>query len=158
MKKIILPILIILNGICFAQTNEEQIHNIIDKQERDWNKNDMVSYAESFTNDGKLINFLGLFWKGKSEIIQQFKLINECCIKPTEIKLDISDMDFVNDSAAVVLIKETLTAKKDYSVPGKIVPKGSVDHKLITAVFLREQSIWKICSMQVTQVATIPLR
>ena len=150
--------LFILNGYCYAQTDHEQINAIVAKQETDWNKNDMTSYANSFTEDGTLINFLGFFWKGKNEIVNQFKLINDCCIKPTQIKLNITDSKFLSDAAAVVHIKEVLTAKEDYSVPGRTVKKGSIDHKLITAVFVKQDKTWKIVSMQVTQVLPLAPR
>lgn len=156
MKKILFLLLLILNGYCFAQSPADEVRKIIIQQENDWNKNDMNAYTSSFTDDAKLINFLGLFWKGKREIINQFKLINDCCIKPTQVKLDITDMQLLNEEVALVYIRETLTAKEDYSVPGKIIKKGSIDHKLITAVFVKQKSGWKILSMQVTQV--IPLQ
>ena len=156
MNRLILLFLFILNAHCWAQTPQEQIKKVIIKQETDWNKNDMLSYADSFTEDGTLINFLGLFWKGKSEIINQFKLINDCCIKPTQVKFDISETHFPSDNAAIVYIKETLIAKQDYQVPGKTVEKGNTDHKMITAIFVKQQNNWKIRSMQVTQIVPMP--
>ena len=158
MKKLFIFIFLILNGCSFAQTQEEQLSIIIAKQEADWNKNDMNAFASSFTEDGILINFIGLFWKGRTEIINQFKQINECCIRPTHIKLDIVDTKFLSDNSAVAHIRETLTAKEDYNVPGKVVTKGSVDHKFITAVFVKQNDYWKIISMQVTQVVPLPPR
>jgi uncharacterized protein (TIGR02246 family) len=144
------------SGYCFGQTKEKPLQDIIAKQEADWNKNDMIAFANSFTEDGTLINFLGFYWKGKDEIISQFKKINECCIKPTHIKLEYLDSKFLSDNAAVVHVKETLTAKDDYMVPGAKVKKGSMDHKYITAVFIKQENNWKIISMQVTQVKPLP--
>ncbi|RZK04372.1 MAG: SgcJ/EcaC family oxidoreductase [Flavobacterium sp.] len=158
MKKLVLFFLLLLNSYCFAQNSYQEMKKIIDKQESDWNKNDMTSYANSFTEDGKIINFLGFFWKGRNEIINQFRLINECCIKPTQIKLDIIDSRKLNDQTEIVYIKETLTAKEDYNVPGKIVKKGSVDYKMITAVCVERDNIWKVVSMQVTQILPLPKR
>ncbi len=148
----------LVSGYCAAQTPTEEIKKIITKQESDWNKNDMLSYTNSFTEDAKLINFLGLFWKGKSEIINQFKLINDCCIKPTQVKFDIAETYFINNETSIVYIKETLIAKEDYQVPGKIVKKGSTDRKIITAVFTKQKNTWKILSMQVTQIMPLPPR
>ncbi|RZK25936.1 MAG: SgcJ/EcaC family oxidoreductase, partial [Flavobacterium sp.] len=155
---LILIFLVILSAQCWAQGPKDEINKVIIKQETDWNKNDMLSYANSFTDDGTIINFLGLFWKGKSEIITQFKLINDCCIKPTQVKLDIADTHFLNDQTAIVYIKETLTAKQDYQVPGKILKKGTTDNKMITAIFIKQENSWKIRSMQVTQIVPLPPR
>ena len=156
MKNVILILLMISSGYCLGQSKDKPLQDIIAKQEADWNKNDMVAYANSFTEDGTLINFLGFYWKGKAEIINQFKQINECCIKPTQIKLEMLDSKMMSDNSAVVHIKETLTAKDDYMVPGGMVKKGSIDHKFITAVFIKQESNWKILSMQVTQVQPMP--
>lgn len=156
MKHFILLALLISSGYCFSQTKEKPLLDIIAKQEADWNKNDMIAFANSFTEDGTLINFLGFYWKGKDEIISQFKQINECCIKPTHIKLEVLDSKFLSDNSAVAHVKETLTAKEDYMVPGAKVTKGSIDHKFITAVFIKQESKWKIASMQVTQVKPLP--
>lgn len=59
---------------------------------------------------------------------------------------------------AIVYIKELLTAKEEYQVPGNIIKEGTVNHKLITAVFIKLENTWKIRSMQVTQVVPLPPR
>jgi len=158
MNKLIVLFIVILSTHCCAQTPQEEIKKVVTKQETDWNKNDMLSYAGSFTEDGTLINFLGLLWKGKNEISTQFKLINDCCIKPTQVKFDIVDTHFLSEQTAIVYIKETLIAKQDYQVPGKIIKKGTIDNKVISAIFVKQENRWKIRSMQVTQIVSLPPR
>ena len=51
------------------------------------------------------------------------------------MKFDWIDAKFLGGNSAVAHIKETLTAKDDYAVPGGMVKKGSLDYKFITAVF-----------------------
>ena len=143
----------------FAQDKKAQaLTLIISKQESDWNKNDINAYVNSFSDDAVLINFLGSFWKGKAEIMKQFQIINECCIKPTQVRLDVLDTRFLNDVSAIIHIKETLTAKEDYLVPGGVIKKGNINYKFITAVFVKEKPAWKVLSMQVTQVVPLPPR
>ena len=116
----------------------------------------MSSYAMAFSDDAVLINFLGLFWKGRKEIVEQFRLINDCCIKPTRVKFEIKDIRILNQNTAVAYINETLTAVQDYNVPGKTVLKGTIEQKIITAVFFKDKTEWKITSMQVTQIVPLP--
>ena len=156
MKELYLFIFVCSATIGFAQNKDEVLQKIIKKQEVDWNKNDMKSFSEAFSEDAVLINFLGMYWKGKEEIITQFSHINDCCIKPTTVKLDWIDSKFLSENAAVAHIKETLTAKEDYAVPGGIVKKGTVNSKFITAVFEKNNAFWKIVSMQVTQLSAPP--
>jgi hypothetical protein len=49
-----------------------------------------------------------------------------------------------------------LTAKEDYAIPGGVVKKGTVNSKFITAIFEKKNSVWKIASMQVTQLNVPP--
>ena len=140
----------------FAQTQADDLKKIISQQESDWNKNDMKSFSNAFSEDAVLINFLGMYWQGKENIITQFSHINDCCIKPTSVKFDWIDAKILSENVAVAHIKETLTAKEDYAVPGGVVKKGAVNNKFITAVFEKKDKIWKIASMQVTQVNAPP--
>ena len=136
-----------------AQALDAGIVRLVEKQQADWNRNDMAGYASAFWEDAVLVNFLGMYWKGRKEITAQFALINECCIRPTAIALEWAGSTELSAGVVVGHLKETLTAKEDYAVPGRVVKKGSVNHKYITAVFQKKQGQWKIASMQVTQVA-----
>lgn len=139
-----------------AQSTESELKKIIDKQETDWNKNDMKSFSAAFSADATLINFLGMYWKGQENIVDQFARINECCIKPTSVKYEWMNSKMLSQNSAFATIKETLTAKEDYAVPGGMVKKGTVNEKLITAVFEKMDKTWKIVTMQVTQIAPMP--
>ncbi|MNR10411.1 hypothetical protein D3C85_1266610 [compost metagenome] len=142
--------------IALAQNQADDLKKIIQQQEADWNKNDMKGFSTPFSDDAVLINFLGMYWQGKENIITEFAHINECCIKPTSVKFDWIDSKSLSENAAVAHIKETLTAKEDYAVPGGVVKKGSVSTKFITAVFEKKNATWKIVSMQVTQLNLPP--
>ena len=112
----------------------------------------MKSFSEAFSDDAILINFLGMYWQGRENIVLEFSYINECCIKTTSVKYDWIDSKFLSVNSALAHIKETLTAKEDYAVPGGLIKKGTVNTKIITAVFEKKNNAWKIVSMQVTQV------
>ena len=143
----------ILSCNLHAQAKNEEIEKVIKQQQADWNKNDMPSFANAFTDDATLINFLGFVWKGKEEIVKQFSFINECCIRPTSVEFELGEVKYLDDSYAIAYVKEKLTAKEDYQVPGGTVKKGSIDHKIVTAVMVKKDGSWKITSMQVTQVS-----
>lgn len=154
--KVIYVLLTVLFSSTVVVAQTEDLKKIIQQQELDWNKNDMKSFSNAFSEDAVLINFLGMYWQGKENIITQFSHINDCCIKPTSVKFDWIDSKMLSENAAVARIKETLTAKEDYAVPGGVVKKGAVNTKFITAVFEKKNNIWKIVSMQVTQVNAPP--
>jgi hypothetical protein len=58
MKTIYILLLLCSATISFAQSNEQALKSIIEKQESDWNKNDMKSFSEPFSDDAVVINFL----------------------------------------------------------------------------------------------------
>lgn len=148
--------MLVYTSITLAQNQVEDLKKIIQQQELDWNKNDMKAFSDPFSEDAVLINFLGMYWQGKEYITTQFSHLNECCIKPTSVKFDWIDSKSLSENAAVAHIKETLTAKEDYPVPGGLVKKGNVSTKFITAVFEKKNAIWKIVSMQITQLNLPP--
>ena len=86
MKAICLLIVMLSTTIVLAQNKEEALKKIIEQQELDWNKNDIKSFSQAFSEDAVLINFLGMYWKGKENIITEFSHINDCCIKQTAVK------------------------------------------------------------------------
>lgn len=157
MKVLYLLIIMICNSIgSFAQDPGQDLKEIIQQQETDWNKNDMKAFSSVFSDDATLINFLGMYWKGRENIITEFSHINECCIKPTMVKFEFLDSKMLSKNAAFAHIKETLTAKEDYAVPGGMVKKGTVSTKFITAIFEKSnKNKWEITSMQVTQVTQV---
>ena len=135
-----------------AQSRTVELEKIIEKQEADWNKNDMKAFADAFSDNAILINYLGFYWQTRDTIEEQFSIINDCCIKPTWVKFELIDANFLDKNVAIVYIKETLTAKEDYQLPGATIKKGSIDYKWVTAVFEKKTDVWKIVSMQVTQI------
>jgi ketosteroid isomerase-like protein len=63
-----------LNLLLFAQQkdstrSEKDIKSIIQKQEEEWNKHDFEAFCKFYTDDATFINYMGMFWKGKREIV-----------------------------------------------------------------------------------------
>jgi uncharacterized protein (TIGR02246 family) len=142
-------------AISFSQTNlsdEAAIKSIIQKQEDLWNKHDMVAFSQFYTDDATLINFIGMFWKGKKDIIEHFIAINDCCLVPTSVKFEFISLRNIAPGIAIVYVEETIVADKDYDVPGRHYKKGETDYKLITNVFVKENTNWKITATQLTLI------
>lgn len=85
----------------FSQAPEDDLKKIITQQETDWNNNDINAFARAFSEDATLINFLGMYWKGRGNISEEFSKINDCCIKPTSVKYEWIDSKFLHESVAV---------------------------------------------------------
>lgn len=138
-----------------AQTAEQTVSKMLLEQETAWNKNDMRAFCKDFTDDSVLINFLGMFWEGKENIIAEFAKINDCCIKPTSVKFDLIKVKEISDDVWVAYVKETLKAEQDYAVPGKMVPKGTVDLKMMTLILVKINGEWKFKSGHLTMITPV---
>lgn len=140
----------------FAQNAEQTVSRMLSEQETAWNKNDMKAFCKDFTDDSVLINFLGMYWEGKENILAEFAKINDCCIKPSSVKFELIKVKEISADVMVAYAKETITAKEDYTVPGKIVKKGTVDVKMMTLILVKENNAWKFKSGQLTLLAPMP--
>lgn len=156
MKKILIMGCLLLS-ICslFAQNDKDakkSILSITKKQEAAWNKHDMDAFCIYFTDDATLINFLGLFWKSKSEIVENIHRINEIVFKHSSITMELKKLKVITPDVAIANIEEEFIVKEDYADAGQQYKKGDKNYKLITSVFIRKNNEWKITSAQITLI------
>jgi uncharacterized protein (TIGR02246 family) len=151
-------VFMLFGGMLFAQNNatdESSIKSVKRQQEAAWNKHDWEKFSSFFTDDATLINFIGQFWKSKSDIIEHFKQLNDCCLSPTSLKFDVRSVRFITPEIAIVYTEETLLAERDYNVPFHQYKKGDTDYKMLTDIFIKQNDQWKILSVQVTLINQI---
>ena len=149
---------ILFATILFAQNNATDatsIKAVKKQQEAAWNKHDWEAFSSYFTDDATLINFVGQFWKSKSDIIAHFKQLSDCCLSPTSLKFEVRNIRFITPDIAVVYTEETLFADKDYDVPFRQYKKGDIDYKMLTDVFVKQNKVWKITAAQLTLINQI---
>lgn len=156
MKKVSITCLLLMSiCILFAQNNntaEKAIKTIIQKQEDAWNRHDINGMRAYFTDDATLINFLGMFWKSKAEIIENLGRLNEDVFKHTSIKFELKKLKFITNDVAIANIEEQFNVKEDYTDVGQQYKKGDKNYKLITNVFIRKNNEWLVTSSQLTLI------
>jgi uncharacterized protein (TIGR02246 family) len=132
--------------------DEIAIKTIIQKQEEAWNRHDVKGMGAYFSDDATLVNFLGMFWKSKAEIIQNLSRINEEVFKNTSIRFELKKLKFITNDVAVVNLEEQFTVEEDYTDLGQLYKKGDKNYKLITNVFIRKNNEWQITASQLTLI------
>lgn len=156
MKKVSITCLLLMSiCILFAQNNtnaEKAIKTMIQKQEDAWNRHDINGMGAYFTDDATLINFLGMFWKSKAEIIENLGRINEDVFKHTSIKFELKKLKFITNDVAIANIEEQFNVKEDYTDVGQQYKKGDKNYKLILNVFIRKNNEWLVTSLQLTLI------
>ena len=157
MKKVFITCILLVNMYTlFAQNDkvaEAAIKTIIQKQEDAWNKHKLIEMGTPyFAEDATLVNFLGMFWKSKAEIIQNLSRINEDVFKHASIRFDLKELKFITSDVAIANIEEEFTVEEDYTDVGQQYKKGDKNYKMITNVFVRKNNQWLITSSQLTLI------
>lgn len=130
--------------------DEAEIRNVEKRQQDAWNQHDAKAYAGLFTEDGDIVNVVGWWWKGRTEI--EKKLTDAYVFVFKESALTITDVQvkFLTPDIAVAHVKWTMT--------GARTPKGIPEPQQgIQIQVLRKQARkWLIASFQNTN--SIPER
>ena len=108
--------------------------------------------GDYFTYDSNLINFLGMYWKSKSEIIENLGRINEYVFKHTSIKFEWKKLKYSTNDVAIANIEEQCNVEEDYTDVGQQYKKGDKNYKLITNVFVRKNNEWLVTASQLTLI------
>lgn len=95
-----------------AQADEAAIQEVQKRQADAWNAHDAVAYASLFSEDGDVVNVLGWWWQGRSEI--QGKLSDAFAWVFRDSKLTITEVHtrFIDPSTAIVHVRWTLDGAK----------------------------------------------
>ena len=133
-------------------TTEQSIRAILQKQETSWNKHDVNSMSNYFTDDATLINFLGMFWKSKAEISENLHKLNQEVFKHTSIKFSLKHLKVVVPGVVIANVEELFNVEEDYTDNGQQYKKGDKNYKLITNVFVRKNNEWLITASQLTLI------
>jgi uncharacterized protein (TIGR02246 family) len=133
---------------CDTEQDKAAVRDVVGTQQADaWNKHDAKAYAALFTIDGDIVNVVGWWWKGRTDI--ELKLTDAYVYVFKESVLTIKDKDievkFLAPDIAVAHVRWTMT--------GARTPKGIPEPQQgIQTHILEKQSSgkWLIAEFQNT--------
>ena len=134
-----------------AQSSDEAaIRQVQAQQAEAWNKHDARGYASLFTEDGDVVNVVGWWWKGRSEI--ERKLGEAFAVMFRDSRLSVADVQvrFLTPDIAVAHVRWTMTGAKP--PPGIPEPRQGIQ----TQVLRKQGGQWLIAAFQNTN--SIPER
>jgi uncharacterized protein (TIGR02246 family) len=104
-------------GAFASEADDALIREVQTRQAAAWNAHDAMAYANLFSEDGDVVNVLGWWWRGRSEI--QSKLFDAFAWVFRDSKLAIIDVQtrFIDPSTAVAHVR--------WSLDGAKVPPGA---------------------------------
>jgi uncharacterized protein (TIGR02246 family) len=129
-----------------AQASDEaEIRAVATRQGDTWSSHDAKGYAALFTEDCDVVNVLGWWWKGRSEV--ESKLTAAFAFVFRESKLTITDVQvrFLKPDVAIAHAHWTMTGAKN-PTGGAPEPGAGIQ----TLVFTRAAGHWLIAAFQNT--------
>jgi uncharacterized protein (TIGR02246 family) len=129
-----------------AQTSDEtEIRAVATRQGDTWSRHDAAGYAALFTEDCNVVNVLGWWWKGRSEL--ESKLTAAFAFVFRESQLTITDVQvhFLKPDVAVAHAHWTMTGARN-PASGASEPSAGIQ----TLVFTKTSGHWLIAEFQNT--------
>lgn len=124
-----------------SATDEKAIRQVVKDYETLWNKHDMSTFGNLFTDDAEWVNVVGHVWRGKAVIQKAHQVVHETNFKNRNMKLDDMTVRFIRPDVAVSIVRWTLDG---FEAPdGRKFPKGP---NVATLVFVKQDGKWLISS------------
>ena len=82
--------------------DQEAIRDVVAAFEDSWNRHDMETFAELFTEDADFVNVVGLWWKGRPEIKQAHENSHATMFKNSNLSISETSIRFLKPDVAVV--------------------------------------------------------
>ena len=95
-------------NISLASASDEQaIRAVVREYGAAWNRHDMTTLAELFTDDAHWVNIVGMHWPGKSAVVTGHEAFHRTFFQTTDIELANVEIRAIapDVAAAVVLLK-----------------------------------------------------
>lgn len=124
-----------------SATDEKAIRQVVKDYETLWNKHDMSTFGNLFTDDAEWVNVVGHVWRGKADIVKVHRIVHEGNFKNRNMQFDNMTVRFIRPDVAVSIVRWTLDG---FEAPdGRHFPKGQ---NVATLVFVKHDGKWLISS------------
>src|SRR5688572_18341558 len=100
--------------LLYANENKDEadIRQVQVQQAMAWNQHDARAYANLFTEDGDVVNVVGWWWKGRSEIENKLAAGFAFVFKESTLTITDVHVKFMSPEIAVAHVSWTMTGAK----------------------------------------------
>ena len=159
----IITLLIFCLSICFTavgQTadDEQQLKDIIQKLENQWNKDDFSFFTnEAYMPDAIIINPIGEVWNGQAEIRKAIDKLGDSMFKYSTSKYTVKNIRFLAPAVAIMVMHSAGVVEQDFVFPdgSDRRTKGDKSENMFLHTFVKQNGNWKISSTQVTPMMNV---
>jgi uncharacterized protein (TIGR02246 family) len=135
------------NAPQLSDADERAIQEIMKDQETAWNRHDMKAFTKSFQDDVDGINIVGMYWRGKAEILKHLTDFHKTNFKDLEETLEEVNVHSIGDGYAIAIVIWKVGAFKAPS--GVDIP--ACRHRS-TLVFAKGTDGWKVVHFHNTTI------
>ncbi|MEO8313580.1 MAG: SgcJ/EcaC family oxidoreductase [Pseudomonadota bacterium] len=105
----------------FAQQSDvDAIRDLQSRQAAAWNHHDAAEYAGLFTANGDVVNVLGWWWRGRSEIKEKLTGAFKWVFRDSQLAINDVDVRLLDQTTAIAHVRWTMDGAK--APPGAPVP------------------------------------
>ena len=124
-----------------SETDEKAIRQVVNDYVTLWNKHDMSTFGNLFTDDAEWVNVVGMVWRGKAVIKKVHQVVHATNFKNRNMQLDNMTVRFIRPDVAVSIVRWTVDG---FEAPdGRRFPKGP---NVATLVLVKQDGRWLISS------------
>jgi uncharacterized protein (TIGR02246 family) len=132
-------------GAFASEADDASIREVQTQQAAAWNAHDATAYANLFSEDGDVVNVLGWWWRGRSEIRSKLSAAFAWVFHDSKLAIIEVQTRFIDQSTAIAHVRWTLNGAK--VPPGAPAPpREGIQLQLLQ----KEGGQWLITSLQNT--------
>jgi uncharacterized protein (TIGR02246 family) len=135
-------------GLTLPASDSAAAVKIVDDFVRVWNAHDMNAFGALFTEDADFVNVVGIWMKGREEIVRLHTERHEMVFKTSVLTAIASDLDVLCSDVAVMHMTWTLSGHLGPDMKPALEPRNGV----LTLVAVRGKDRWLIHSGQNTDI------
>jgi len=124
--------------------DEAEIRDLQVRQQEAWNRHDARAYAALFTDDGDVVNVVGWWWKGRSDIETNLTGAFSVVFRDSTLKITDVQVRFLASDIAVAHVRWSMEGSK--TPPGIPEPREGIQIQVLQ----KRDSAWRIAAFQNT--------
>ena len=124
--------------------DEAEIRDLQSRQQEAWNRHDAKSYAALFTDNGDVVNVVGWWWKGRSEIETNLTAAFAVVFRDSTLRITDVQVRFLAGDVAVAHVRWSMEGSK--TPPGIPEPREGIQIQVLQ----KRDRVWRIAVFQNT--------
>ena len=134
-----------LPSVGAAQSRDEtEIRSVQARQADAWNRHDAAAYANLFTVDGDVVNVVGWWWKGRSQIESRLTAAFAFVFRQSTMSITAVHVRFLSPTIAIAHVTWTMVGAR--TPPGMPEPREGIQLQILK----KSAGKWLIASFQNT--------